>query len=97
MTCVCGGTLIPGPFGPGVAEADRDAQFPPALEQFLTRAGASTELTMQAWADARDRLAIDIALVQLLEQGQIECTGTTATNEPLFVRKEPGRRAGVAQ
>ena len=80
--------MIAGPFGPGATEEERHQETAGALIEFLRRA-PRLEASICEWARLRDRLAIDLALVQLLEAGDVDVIGTNADGEALFQRREP--------
>jgi hypothetical protein len=86
--CICGGQMIVGPFGPGSTKKERHEEMAGALVEFL-RGGARLEASIAEWASLRDRLAIDLALAQLLEAGDVDVIGTNADGEALFQRREP--------
>jgi hypothetical protein len=88
MSCICGGHLIPGPFGAGLREEDYERQLAPALEAFLRRAGPSTEETMAFWVKLRNELALKLALAFLLETGQVHVNRHDEIGKPLLGRRE---------
>jgi hypothetical protein len=92
MSCICGGQLVDGPFGPRLSESEEDRmqQMVPALEAFLRGAGPSPEATMLFWATLRAELVTKLALAYLVESGQVHVTGHDETGTPLLGLREPG-------
>ena len=87
--CVCGGDLIPLDVNPDQTPAQAAASMAAALPRFLQQAGPSTMDTIQAWVHARRMLAVDLAILMLLERGEIECVDNSDEDEPRWAVKGP--------